>query len=100
MRPFYVPALLLAAAASPAHAQFNTVVKLLNTFGLSKPLECALPCVLESANDVACDESGAAATICRNIDVIEEKTRPCTAECNADVAASWSSPGPDVDVVS
>ncbi|KAF4120398.1 hypothetical protein GMORB2_3199 [Geosmithia morbida] len=88
MRPFYV-ALILAAVASPAHAQFNTIVRLLNTFGLSKPLECVLPCVLASTNDVPCHESGAAAIICHNIDAIEEKTKPCTAECNAEVASKF-----------
>lgn len=84
------PATSAAAAlllANGATAQFALVTKLLNTFGLSKPLDCALPCVLDSANRMPCDEDGAAATICRNVNAIEERTRPCVERCQAQNAA-------------
>lgn len=83
MRPSLIAPLLAAALVD---AQFNAVLTLLKTFKLTTPLECAMPCILESANKLPCDGLGPADTICRNIDAIALDTRECTAKCNSDKA--------------
>lgn len=81
---FSIFAVLLAA--SLADAQFNAMLALLKTFKLTAPLECAMPCILESANKLPCYEAGPASTICSNIDKIAQDTRACTKKCNSDKA--------------
>lgn len=71
---------------SLAEAQFNAMLALLKTFKLTAPLECAMPCILESANKVPCDGGGPANTICSNIEKIAEGTRSCTKKCNSEKA--------------
>jgi hypothetical protein len=73
-------------AATLAQAQFNAMLALLKTFKLTAPLECAMPCILESANKMPWDEAGPASAICSNIDKIAEDTKPCTQKCNSDKA--------------
>lgn len=73
-------------AATLVQAQFNAMLALLKTFKLTAPLECAMPCILESANKMPWDEAGPASAICSNIDKIAEDTKPCTQKCNSDKA--------------
>lgn len=82
-------------AASPAVAQFNAMLALLKTFKLTAPLECAMPCILGSADKLPLvDGVGAASTICQNVDWIAEDTRECTKKCNSDKANGRNIPIP------
>lgn len=82
----------LLLTASLADAQFTAMLALLKTFKLTTPLECAMPCILESANKIPCDGIGPAHTICSNIENIAQDTRACTAKCNSDRANGNSTP--------
>lgn len=76
--------------ASVAHAQFDALFSLARTFGLLDQLDCALPCILKSANSLKCEGNGPADTICKNIANIAVDTEPCTAQCGAGLARGES----------
>ena len=80
----FVPLALLTA--SVAEAQYEALFDLANTLGLLKPLDCALPCIVKSANELDCGKDGPADCICNNINTISEKTGPCTKACDAAVS--------------
>ncbi|CAG9988187.1 unnamed protein product [Clonostachys byssicola] len=70
-------------------AQFDTVFALTKALGLTVKFDCALPCILEAANRIPCNEKGPADAICDNIATITTYAEPCAEKCDADRASTF-----------